>query len=490
MRRPLLLSLATLLPACGHAPDDGVEPDEQVDVIVVGSGPAGTAAALTARAAGASVLLFERSEEPGSGLLYGGLAFAVGSAAQQEAGVEDSVALAMADWPTITGVSGELPGVADFIANSADNIVWLEGYGAQVPGLTNDLDSGSVSRIHNLDWTESTVGDGRALLAAFDGELRTGVEVTGPLIEGGEVVGVTWKDLASGETGASGARAVVVATGGFLRDLAEVQRVQPALSERELVFETNLSSNGGGLPFLSAVGAGSLSPEQIGVYVHAIADFGAAEGEALVAIGAEHGILVDESGERFANEELQRSLDLFNLLPPTEIFAVLPESMAGELRFMRPYYNWSNPPEPEILEWTEVGTQSEDAFVGASLAELGALAGIDAQGLASTVEAFNTALVSGTADPFGRDLSDAALLEGDSWVALRIRPGLAKNFGGVATDEAAHVLDPTGRPIPGLYAAGEVAGMVLGGGGGSGFSGSVNACYWGGRVAGREAAGG
>jgi hypothetical protein len=30
--------------------------------------------------------------------------------------------------------------------------------------------------------------------------------------------------------------------------------------------------------------------------------------------------------------------------------------------------------------------------------------------------------------------------------------------------------------------------MVLGGGGGDGFAGSVNACYWGGRVAGHEAA--
>jgi hypothetical protein len=30
--------------------------------------------------------------------------------------------------------------------------------------------------------------------------------------------------------------------------------------------------------------------------------------------------------------------------------------------------------------------------------------------------------------------------------------------------------------------------MVLGGGGGDGFSGSVNACYWGGRVAGAHAA--
>lgn len=86
-------------------------------------------------------------------------------------------------------------------------------------------------------------------------------------------------------------------------------------------------------------------------------------------------------------------------------------------------------------------------------------------------------------------MTGAEPLAGAQWFAVRLSPGLAKNFGGVATDVDGHVLDELGRPIPGLYAAGEVAGMVLEGGGGAGFAGSMNACYWGGRVAGASAAG-
>jgi uncharacterized protein len=69
-----------------------------------------------------------------------------------------------------------------------------------------------------------------------------------------------------------------------------------------------------------------------------------------------------------------------------------------------------------------------------------------------------------------------------------LRPSLAKNFGGALTDIDAHVLDTDGVPIPGLYAAGELVGMVSGGGAGTGFPGSVGGCYDGGRRAGKHAA--
>jgi fumarate reductase flavoprotein subunit len=289
-------------------------------------------------------------------------------------------------------------------------------------------------------------------------------------------------------TGASGASAVVLATGGFLRDRDEVDRVAPSLAGRRLVFETNPTSDGGGLPFLQAVGAGSLSPEHIGIYVHSITDFGMGDGEALVAIGAENGIMVDAAGERFADETLQRSLDLFDQLPEGEVYAILPESVAPFVQFMRPYYNWSNPPNPEILPMSDVLGHADDVYSGASIEEVADAAGIDPVGLAATVEEWNAEVATGGPDPFGRDLATAHPMTGSQFVALRLTPGLAKAFGGVATDEEAHVLDASGTPIPGLYAAGEVAGMVLGGGGGHGFEGSVGACYWGGRVAGASAA--
>ncbi|MES2644544.1 MAG: FAD-binding protein [Myxococcota bacterium] len=483
-------------PGPDDPPDDTAPPDDtgtlvdgHWDVIVVGTGPAGTAAALTAREAGARVLLLERADDPGLGLVLGGHAFAAGTSWQAVSGVSDTPEAAQAEWQSITGVSGDTPGVREFLDASADTLTWLQGYGMWVNFVQGERDAGIVPRIHGMGWGETATGNARELLTYFDGELRTGVEVTAPLLEDGAVVGVRWTDLATGLDGASASGAVVLATGGFVRDLDEVARVIPALAGRRVVFEASPHSDGGGLPFLRAVGAGSLSPENIGVYVHSIGDPWFPGSESLLALGSEEGILVDAAGDRFANEDLQRSFDLFDLLPEGEVYAVLSGTLADALVFSRPYYNWSTPPDAELPTLDEVlAAGSEDVVVADTLEDAAVYAGIDPARLVSTVETFNLGFETGLPDPYGRNLVRAEPLVGEPWVLLRLSPGLGKNFGGVATDIEGHVLDTGGVPIPGLYAAGEVAGMLLGGGGGDGFSGSVNACYWGGRVAGGSAA--
>jgi predicted oxidoreductase len=65
-----------------------------------------------------------------------------------------------------------------------------------------------------------------------------------------------------------------------------------------------------------------------------------------------------------------------------------------------------------------------------------------------------------------------------------------KTLGGLETDLSSRVLAPGGEPLPGLYAAGEVAGF--GGGGVHGYRALegtfLGGCIFSGRIAGREAA--
>lgn len=75
-------------------------------------------------------------------------------------------------------------------------------------------------------------------------------------------------------------------------------------------------------------------------------------------------------------------------------------------------------------------------------------------------------------------------------VAVRLRVLSRKTLGGLHTDLRGRVLGPDGSPVPGLYAAGEVAGF--GGGGVHGYRSLegtfVGGCLFSGRTAGRAAA--
>ncbi len=74
-------------------------------------------------------------------------------------------------------------------------------------------------------------------------------------------------------------------------------------------------------------------------------------------------------------------------------------------------------------------------------------------------------------------------------IAVRLSIMTRKTLGGLATDLSARVLKVNGEPLPGLYAAGEVAGF--GGGGIHGYRALegtfLGGCLFSGRVAGREA---
>ncbi len=458
--------------------------DDYADVLVIGSGAAGLAAGIAAREAGASVIILERASKAGTGITYATRALAVATSFQEAAGVSDTVEKAVEDWPALTGVSGEEPAVYDFLEGSAATLAWAVEKGFAYNGLASDPDSGSPARLHQVRGEDTR----RGMIASFDGELRLRVEVDALLVRDGRVAGARWTDLDTGETGATGAGAVVVATGGFLRDRARVDAARPALAGRTLLWETSPHADGGGVGMLEAVGAAFSSLENIGLYVHAIQDPELAEGEALILGAMDQALLVDSTGQRFANEAAARSLDFFDALPEDQIFAVLPDELAGRYTAGRPDYNWTDPDVPEGFSLGELAAISEDVLVGATPSDLAELAGIDPETLGATIEEAHALALAGETDAFGRDFGASSTFEADLWWAVRFTPGLAKAFGGVSTDVEARVLDAMAEPIPGLYAAGEVAGMLPQGGAGTGFSGSIMACYHYGRLAGQNAA--
>ena len=115
---------------------------------------------------------------------------------------------------------------------------------------------------------------------------------------------------------------------------------------------------------------------------------------------------------------------------------------------------------------------------GRSLGALAAAAGIDAAGLEATVAGYNGPAARGE-DPafqrgstaYNRSLGDPAVtpnpcvapLATGPFYAVKVVPGDLGTFAGLRGDAQARVLDAGGRPIPGLYAAGNDLASIMGG---------------------------
>lgn len=115
---------------------------------------------------------------------------------------------------------------------------------------------------------------------------------------------------------------------------------------------------------------------------------------------------------------------------------------------------------------------------GRTLAELAAVAGIDAGGLERTVAAFNRDAEHGVDTAFGRGSDVYNRYLGDPehrpnpciapigrgpYYAVKLLVGDLGTFDGVRTDATSRVLDAAGAPISGLYAVGNDASSIMGG---------------------------
>lgn len=115
---------------------------------------------------------------------------------------------------------------------------------------------------------------------------------------------------------------------------------------------------------------------------------------------------------------------------------------------------------------------------GGSIEELARNAGINPQQLAATVAAFNADAAKQTDREYGKGTTRYNRFQGDGghpgnpcvapissgpFYAVRLLIGDIGTFAGLAADESARVLDAEGRPVPGLFVAGNDMKSIMGG---------------------------
>ena len=109
-----------------------------------------------------------------------------------------------------------------------------------------------------------------------------------------------------------------------------------------------------------------------------------------------------------------------------------------------------------------------------------------ARQLEAAVDRYNQCIQSGGSDPFGKAIEGAQLLDKPPFYAIRLWPKVHYTPGGLGINSEAQVINLSGRPIPHLFAAGEVCGGIHGAS--RLGSCSLTECIIFGRIAGQNAA--
>jgi succinate dehydrogenase/fumarate reductase flavoprotein subunit len=206
-------------------------------------------------------------------------------------------------------------------------------------------------------------------------------------------------------------------------------------------------------------------------------------------------ILVDRRGRRFANEfppAVQdtgaRDLDLFD--PDTFDYPRIPSFLvfddAG--RRLGPLADVTINDEGFSCAWSSDNlAEVARGWIHQcdSLQQLASRLGVSSETLQETVAAWNELCRLGRDLAFGRLPSSMCPIVEPPYYGVPVWPIITNTQGGPAHDAEQRVLDAFGRPIPGLYAAGELGSLY-----GSIYqlAGNITECFVGGRIAGHNAA--
>ncbi|MET9224600.1 FAD-dependent tricarballylate dehydrogenase TcuA [Lentzea sp. NPDC003310] len=454
------------------------------EVVVVGGGNAGYCAAHAAAGRGRRVVLLEKAPRAHAG---GNSYYTLGSTRMVHDGLGDllevlepderhartevppySVAEFLDDLERVTGGRGDKE-LAEVVAEgSRDAVRWLHSLGMRFELMyerqANLRPDGTLvfwggSHVRNVGGGPGLVSGHERIAERLGVEVRYDCAVTGLLTEGGSVVGVRM-----GEQELR-AESVVIASGGFQANAEWRQRYL-----------------GDGWQHAKLRG----TPYNTGDLIGAALEIGADRGgdwstchsvpwdasfpdnesnraltHRLSRYGYPFGIVVNRRGERFFDEGAD--FRNYTYAKYGKVILEQPGSVAFQVfdaksRAMVAAYEYEM---PGIIP-----------VVAGSVEELAAAMDVDVDGFVHTVKEFNSSIDSSRPlDPTVKDGRSAAVepvksnwasaLEEPPFYAYPVTCGISFTFGGLRGDGDGRVLDPSGEPVPGLFACGETLGGLF-----------------------------
>ena len=419
---------------------------EQADIVVIGAGGAGMAAAVQAHDNGVKkVVILEKMPMAGGNTIRatGGIN-AAETPQQAKMGIKDSIDQMYKD--TMKGGHNlnnpEL--VKVLCQNSNDAVQWLIKLGG------NFQDVGFMGGATNKRCHRPTGGAAvgpevvKTLYNAVEArkiDLRTDSQVVDLIVKNGAVAGVKVKGE-DGKTYEINAKAVVNAAGGFGANNAMVSKIIPRL--KGFATTNHPGATGDGLMLSEKVKAAFVDMDQIQTHPTVVETTGVMVTEAVRGNGA---VLINKEGKRFFDELNTRDAVSAAILKQTtgHAYMFFDDDVRKSLKAIEGYIKM-----PGMV------------IQGKTLDEIAKNMGVPAANLKATMAQYAKDQAAGKDSCCGRTKMERPLNKAP-YYAILITPAVHHTMGGVKINTKAEVIDVNGKVIPGYFAAGEVTGGVHGG---------------------------
>lgn len=436
------------------APEQPVANLEAVntDLVIIGGGPAGLAAAISAREAGLkNIILIEKLDIlSGNGKYDMNFYDLINSEAQKANGINDSVEALIADNSNPLDTPERIRAQAEgaFVLDK-----WLRSFGVKLNynyGKRGHMaESNAYAGTHIQDGMEKKVKE-------LGIDVRTGTKGLDLIMKDGKAVGVKVQNKNNFYD--INAKAVILATGGFSANKELLKKYVPG-SE---VFQTSnqLGATGDFIPVFEKNNIKTANLEVLNIFPFIIRQTRDLTG------GGDGFILVNKEGKRFTSE----SISYATRFSTAQKILAQPDSAAFYIYDQKLYDS-----SYRLQKHTAQGLHTKANTID----ELADKLEIDKDNLKETVKEFNMAVRGEIKDPFREKPTKKEFMSEGPYYGVQVESAVHMTRGGVVADEKTQVYYENGKVVKGLYAAGEVA---------NSNSGAYSAAVIFGRIAGEEAA--